>query len=283
MVQLANAWVVIKPSTKEIAPAVKQALGEVDKTASKSGEVMGSNLSSGISTTLKRGALAAGAAAGTAIGYTLKKGFDRLSAIEGAEAKLKGLGHSAGDVSKIMDSALNSVKGTAYGMGDAASLAAQMVASGIKPGQELEGVLKTVGDTAAIAGRDIADVGLIFGSVAARGKLQGDDMLQLMSNGIPVLQLLAKQTGKTSEEVSKMVSDGKIDFKTFEQAMKAGMGGAALEMGNTFSGSIMNAKAAIGRLGEVLLQGPFNAAPSVIGNATKEIDGINTKVKGTFE
>ncbi|KGM18143.1 tape measure protein [Corynebacterium auriscanis] len=283
MVQLANAWVVIKPSTKDIAPAVKQALGEADSSAVKSGESMGTKLSSGIGKTLKRGALAAGAAAGSALGYTLKKGFDRLSAIEGAQAKLKGLGHSTQNVGKIMDSALNSVKGTAYGLGDAAGLAAQMVASGIKPGQELEGVLKTVGDTAAIAGRDISDVGLIFGSVAARGKLQGDDMMQLMSSGIPVLQLLAKETGKTSEEISEMVSDGQIDFKTFEKAMKAGMGGAALEMGKTFSGSVMNAKAAVGRLGETLLKGPFNVAPAIIGNATKAIDGLTDKVRGVFE
>lgn len=283
MVQLANAWVTIKPSTKEIAPAIKQALGEAGAQATKQGSNMGSRLSSGLSSTLKKGALAAGGAAGAALGYTLKKGFDRLSAIDGAQAKLKGLGHSAGDVSKIMDSALNSVKGTAYGMGDAASLAAQMVASGVKPGKELEGVLKTVGDTAAISGRDISDMGLIFGSVAARGKLQGDDLLQLMSSGIPVLQLLAKETGKSSAEISDMVSKGQIDFATFERAMKSGMGGAALEMGKTFSGSVMNAKAAIGRLGEVILQGPFNAAPAIIGKATAAIDGLTDKTKGVLE
>lgn len=283
MVQLANAWVTIKPSTREIAPAIKKALGESYSNSEKSGQEMGSRLSAGISKTLKRGALAAGAAAGTAIGYTLKKGFDRLSAIEGAEAKLKGLGHSTQSVGKIMDSALASVKGTAFGLGDAAGLAAQMVASGIKPGQQLETVLKTVGDTATIAGRDIGDMGLIFGSVAARGKLQGDDMMQLMSSGIPVLQLLAEETGKTSAEVSEMVSKGEIDFATFERAMRGGMGGAALEAGNTFTGAIANAKAAIGRLGEVILQGPFNAAPAVIGNVTKAIDGLTDKVKGAFE
>lgn len=283
MVQLANAWVTIKPSTREIAPAIKKALGESYSNSEKSGQEMGSRLSAGISKTLKRGALAAGAAAGTAIGYTLKKGFDRLSAIEGAEAKLKGLGHSTQSVGKIMDSALSSVKGTAFGLGDAAGLAAQMVASGIKPGQELETVLKTVGDTATIAGRDIGDMGLIFGSVAARGKLQGDDMMQLMSSGIPVLQLLAEETGKTSAKVSDMVSKGEIDFATFERAMRGGMGGAALEAGNTFTGAIANAKAAIGRLGEAILQGPFNAAPAVIGNVTKAIDGLTDKVKGAFE
>ena len=95
----------------------------------------------------------------------------------------------------------------------------------------------------------LTDIGTIFGSVAARGKLQGDDMLQLMSSGVPVLQLLAKQTGKTSAEVSDMVSKGKIDFATFEAAMRQGMGGAALKSGETFSGAVANMQAALGRLG----------------------------------
>lgn len=283
MVQLANAWVVIKPSTKDIAPAIKKSLGEANGYAEKSGMDMGSRLSAGISKNLKRGALAAGAAAGTAIGYTLKKGFDRLSAIEGAEAKLRGLGNSAQDVSGIMDNALASVKGTAFGMGEAATVASQMVASGIKPGKDLERVLKTVGDTASITGDSMDGMGAIFGSVAARGKLMGDDLMQLRSRGIPVMQILADSLGKTTEEVDKMASNGEISFEIFEKAMREKMGGASLEAGNTFAGSVANANAAIGRLGEAILQGPFNAAPAVIGNITKAIDGLTDKVRGAFE
>ena len=47
-------------------------------------------------------------------------------------------------------------------------------------------------------------------------------MLQLMSSGIPVLQMLGKHLNKTSAEVSDMVSDGKIDFQTFADAMQEG-------------------------------------------------------------
>lgn len=283
MVQLANAWVVIKPSTKDIAPAIKKSLGEANGHAEKSGMDMGSRLSAGISKNLKRGALAAGAAAGTAIGYTLKKGFDRLSAIEGAEAKLRGLGNSAQDVSGIMDNALSAVKGTAFGMGEAATVASQVVASGIKPGKDLERVLKTVGDTASITGDSMEGMGMIFGSVAARGKLMGDDLMQLRSRGLPVMDILAESLGKTTEEVDKMASNGEISFEIFEKAMREKMGGAALKAGDTFAGSVANVKASIGRLGEAILQGPFNAAPAVIGNATKAIDGLTDKVKGAFE
>ncbi|MGP5930345.1 tape measure protein [Corynebacterium glyciniphilum] len=282
-VEIASAYVSLSADTRQIPKDVKKALGQAEGAASSSGQSIGQKISSGLGKTLKAGALTGGAAAGAALGMSLKKGFDRLSAIEQSEAKLTGLGHSTESVAKIMDNALGSVKGTAYGLGDAASVAAGMVAAGIKPGKELEGVLKTMGDTAAIAGRDLTDVGLIFQSVAAKGKLQGDDMLQLMSSGIPVLQLLADELGTTSEEVSEMVSKGEIDFATFEKAMKKGMGGAALEAGKTFKGSMDNMGAAMGRFGETLLKGAFNKAPEVIGNVTAGIDLLNDKVGGAIE
>lgn len=278
-VNLATAYVEIIPSANGIGSSITKELGGVVPRANAQGQKIGLKLSEGIKSTLKKGALGAGAAAGATLGVALKKGFDRLSSIDQAQAKLKGLGNSAEDVSKIMDNAMAAVKGTAYGFGDAAGLAAQMVASGIKPGRELEQVLKTVGDTAAISGRELNDIGLIFGSVAARGKLQGDDMLQLMSSGIPVLQLLGDELGKTSAEVSDMVSSGKVDFETFERAMRKGMGGAALEAGKTFKGAVDNTNAALGRLGAAILDAPFKMAPGLFSKMTDGIDQLTGKVQ----
>ena len=222
------------------------------------------------------------AAAGTAvvgtIGTSLYKGFQRLDSIDQATAKLEALGNSSGDVSKIMDNALASVKGTSFGMGEAATTAASMVASGIKPGKELEGVLGTVADTAAIAGTNMDEMGLIFGSVAARGKLQGDDMMQLLGRGVPVLQILAEQTGKTSAEISDMVSKGQVDFRMFADAMEGYVGGGAKRMGETLSGSLKNLGAAFGRMGEEVLKGPMQQAPEVINKLTEQVDNMGSVI-----
>lgn len=198
----------------------------------------------------KVGLGAIGTIAGGITALAAKGGFQRALDIENAQAKLKGLGHDSKSIAEIMNNALASVKGTAFGLGDAATVAATLSAAGIKSGDQMTNVLKTVADTAQISGRSLTDIGTIFSSVAARGKLQGDDMLQLMSSGVPVLQLLAKHLGKTSEEVSDMVSKGKIDFQTFADSMQEGLGGAALAAGDTFSGALANVKAALSRLGE---------------------------------
>lgn len=278
-IELAHAYVSILPETSKIAPGVAKALGGAEKTADKSGKSIGSKLSSGMGSVLKKSAVGVGAAAGAALGAGLTKGIGRLNSIEQAEAKLKGLGHSAQSVGGIMENSLAAVKGTAFGLEEAATTAAGVVAAGIKPGKELEQVLKTVGDTATIAGTSMADMGTIFGSVAARGKLQGDDMLQLMSRGVPVLQLLGDELGKTSAEVSDMVSKGQIDFATFERAMRKGVGGAALEAGNTVQGAMRNMGAAAGRLGATLAGPFFKRAAGGFNGVTAALDAMDARMK----
>lgn len=226
----------------------------------------------------KIGGVIAGVAGLGGVGVILTKGLDRLTAIDDAKAKLQGLGHSAEGVQTIMDNAMASVKGTAFGLGEAASTAAASVAAGVKPGKDLERTLKLVGDAATIAGTDINSMGGIFNKIAATNKVSGREMAQLSSAGIPALSLLGKAMGKTSEEVNKLVSEGKVDFETFQKAIEQGMGGAAMA-GDTFSAATANMGASLGRLGAAILDAPFKAAPSLIGKMTASVDDVTNKVK----
>src|SRR5699024_2829089 len=116
---LGSAYIQVVPTTKGFGKNIERELSGVGARAGSSrGNSLGGKLWKG----LKVGAGVAGAAVGGVLAGSIAKGFQRLSAIEQAEAKLTGLGHSAQEVESIMDSALNAVKGTAYGMGDAASI-----------------------------------------------------------------------------------------------------------------------------------------------------------------
>lgn len=199
-------------------------------------------------------------------GMAIQGGIDRALNIDNAKKKLAGFGHDAQEIASIMDSATQSVRGTAYGLGDAATAAATLSAAGIKSGEDMTNTLKSVANVAAASGRAFNDIGVIFSSVASRGKLMGDDMLQLTSSGVPVLQLLGTYLGKTSREVSDMVSKGQIDFHTFSEAMRVGLGEAALSSGNTLAGSFANVRAALSRLTEPI----FTAAIQVLVDAFKQ-------------
>lgn len=276
--ELAVVYVPIVPETSKIAPGVRSALGGAARYAEKDGAGIGSKLSSGIGKTLKTGAVATGAAVAGVLGAAMTKGFSRLTAIDSAEAKLSGLGHTAGSVSGIMSEALAAVKGTAFGLGDAASAAAAAVASGVKPGQDLQRTLKLMGDAASIAGTDLGSMAGIFNKVAASGKLQGDVLAQLGDAGIPIIQLLAQEMGVTAGEITKLAAEGKIGFDELRNAIETGMGGAALAAGQTFTGALDNAGAALGRLGAAAMEPFFDDARDGVVGFTGVIDNLTDRV-----
>ena len=271
---IATAAVQIVPTFKGLHKETQKGLAGTEREFGKSGKKSGSLLSKAFKGMAVAGIGAAGGAIASGFGIAMAKGFQRLNAIDQAEKKLQGLGHSAKDVEGIMKNALNSVKGTAFGLDEAANVSASLVASGIKPGKELEQTLKTVADSATIAGIGMEDMGAIFGKVAATGKLQGDELNQLSERGIPALQLLSEHLGVTTQEVRDMVSKGQVDFKTFAAAMDAGMGGAALKSGETFMGAWANVKAALGRIGATLLEPLFEALKDSFNVLTPALDRI---------
>ena len=256
-VEIADAYVALYVKMPGVKDDITKALGGAGKGVEKSGETMGAQLMDGMNKIGKVGAIALGGAITAGVGTALVKGFQRLDTIDQATAKLTGLGHSAASVDQIMNDALASVKGTAFGMGEAATTAAGAVAAGIKPGADLERTLKLVADASTIAGTDMGSMGAIFNKVASSNKVQMDTINQLHDAGVPALSLLADQMGVTAEEASKMASKGEIDFATFQAAIESGMGGAALASGETFSGAMDNVMASLGRMGEGLLKGIF--------------------------
>lgn len=282
-VELAVAYVSIVPETSKIAPGVTKALTGAEKSADKSGQSIGTRLSAGMGGVLKKSAIGVGAAAGAALGAGLAKGLGRLNGIEQAEAKLTGLGHSAKNVGSIMDNALAAVKGTSFGLEAAATVAASAVAAGIQPGQDLERTLRLVGDAATIAGTDMSSMGAIFNKVAASNKMQMDVVNQLHDQGVPILQLVAQEMGVTAEEAQKMASAGQVSFEVFQAAMESGLGGAALEAGNTVQGAFANMGAAAGRLGAVIAGPFFRQAAGGFGGVTEALDAMAGAVGPVME
>lgn len=277
-VELGSAYLSIGASTDGFSKDVNKALGNAERDAGRAGKRSGGALGRGLSTGLK---VAGGAIAGVATlvgGLALKGGISRALNIEDAQAKLKGLGHDTKSIETIMDSALASVKGTAFGLGDAATVAASTVAAGVKPGEDLTRTLSLIGDAATIAGTSMGDMGAIFNKVAGTGKVQGEVIAQLGDRGIPILQLLADEMGVSAAEVGKLAAEGKVGFAEFQNAMEAGMGGAALESGNTFRGSLDNVMAAMGRVGEMFASPVLESLKGVFNDAIPAIDTLGDKL-----
>lgn len=209
----------------------------------------------------------------TAIGaMTIGGGISRALNIEDAQAKLRGLGHDAKSVEDIMTSALDSVKGTAYGLDAAATLAATAVAAGVKPGQELTKYLSLAADAATIAGTSLDEMGSIFGKVQTQQRAYTQELNMLADRGIPIYQWLQDELGKTQEELRDMVAKGELDSETYFKAIQKNIGGAALESGKTTRGAYQNLLAAMSRIGARIVQGPIDKVRTGFGDLTKWID-----------
>ncbi|MGX4711643.1 tape measure protein [Rhodococcus ruber] len=246
--------------------------------ADDTGPGIGSRLAHGIGRTLKGGLIAVGGAAAGALGTAITLGVGRLTAIDDARGKLRGLGHDAAAIDTIMKSALESVKGTAFGLGDAATIAASAVAAGIAPGKDLTRYLKLTADAAAIAGVALDEMGSIFNKVQTNGVAMTDDLQQLADRGIPIFTWLQKEYGVTGDALREMVTKGQVDAATFQKVIEQNIGGAALASGSTVSGAFDNAKAALGRFGAALIGPFFDQATGVLGAITTKLDEMTNRV-----
>lgn len=251
---------------------------EVDSTGQESGNRFSSAFGAavkgiGAGIAIGVGAAVAGAAA------IASKGLDRALNIQDAKAQLTGLGHDAESVSAIMGSALDSVRGTAFGLDSAATIAASSVAAGIAPGEALTRTLKLTADAATIGKASLSEMGDMVNKVATNGKLTTDVLQQFQGRGIPLLKLVADQYGVTAEEASKMVTRGEVDFATFQNALEAGVGGAALASGATARGAFKNIGAAFGRMGAMFVQPAVDGAPTLFMTIAAAIDRATTSAK----
>lgn len=81
--------------------------------------------------------------------------------------------------------------------------------------------INNLGDVAAASGAPITDLSLIFGQVAAAGKLTGERLLQLQERAIPIGPALAQTLGVAESSIRELVSKGAVDFETFQKAFRS--------------------------------------------------------------
>lgn len=110
--------------------------------------------------------------------------------------------------------------------------------------------LKMLGDIAMGNSERFKGLALVFSQVAAAGKLQGQDLLQLISNGYNPLNDISRLTGKSMSELKDEMSKGNISFDLMVQAMQS-----ATSQGGKFYGMVDRiAQTPFGRLGQLVDQ-----------------------------
>ena len=95
--------------------------------------------------------------------------------------------------------------------------AKQLLAVGIETGKVLP-TLKALGDVSSGLSVPLERLILNYGQVRTQNKLTGREMKDFAVAGVPLLEILANQFGKSRAEITEMVSKGKVGFKDVERA-----------------------------------------------------------------
>ena len=221
----------------------------------------------------------------------IQGGWKRALNIEQAKFQIEGLKLVWDETSEgfkegadtIKKNVLDAVNGTAFGLDEAAKVAAQFAASGMKAGEDMTNALKGISGVAAMSGSSFEDIGRIFTQVSGQGRLMGDQLLQLSSRGMNAAATLADKLHVTEAEVREMVSKGKIDFKTFADAMNEAFGAHAKKANDTYTGSLANMKAALSRIGADVESTKLENMRHIFNALTPVIDQIHVLLGGVIE
>jgi tape measure domain-containing protein len=71
----------------------------------------------------------------------------------------------------------------------------------------------------AATGAELSGLVTAYGQVQAKGRLQGEELLQFQERGIALQEELRKMYGMTGEEFQKALSKGQVSAKAVEVAL----------------------------------------------------------------
>lgn len=210
---------------------------KVEQQSAKAGQKAGENFSKGfrrrtsqaLSALTSKVALFGTALAGAFAVRGIAKAGAEIQKLETGFITLLGSTRAASATIKDLQKFAATTPFELTGIADAAS---QLLAFGFSA-DSLTDRLQNIGDVAAGSNSRLEEVALIYGQVAAAGKLTGERLLQFQERAIPVGPAIAKTLGIAENQVREFVSAGKVGFAEFEQAFQS-----LSQEGGLFSGAI---------------------------------------------
>lgn len=184
-----------------------------------------------------------GLAAGIAAAASVQHVVEIASTFEQLEIRLNAVMGSAAEGERAFAWIKQFAQNTPYSVQQTTDAFMMLKNFGLDP---MDGTLQKISDAAAKYGNSAESaksVSLALGQAWARGKLQGQDTMQMIDAGIPVYDLLSKAIGKSAAEIQKMSEAGTMGrdvmVKLIDQMGKEGAGAAEAKM-KSLAGAVSN-------------------------------------------
>ena len=109
--------------------------------------------------------------------------------------------------------------------------------------EKLVDTTKRLADVSGATGARLGEVATAYGQIQAKGRLQGEELLQLQERGIALQDELQRMYGLSGQEFSKAMSQGRIGAESVEQAII----NLTSETGTYFNGAVAQSQTLAGK------------------------------------
>lgn len=160
-----------------------------------------------------------GVLAGIGAGLAIGKIFGDTATLESQSRSLEVLTGSAKQAGQIIRELQSFANVTPFGSTELIETAKRLNAFGVEGTRVVE-VTKRLGDVAGATGANIGELATAYGQVVAKGRLQGEELLQFQERGVALQEELQKMYGLSGQELQKALSSGRISAQAVEVAIQ---------------------------------------------------------------
>lgn len=149
------------------------------------------------------------------------------------------------EATKLMEQLMDTATQTTFDLQGVASGAKQLLAYG-ESADTVNDTLIRLSDIAEATKQPLNDIVYLYGTTMTQGRVFTQDIRQFMGRGIPVIKELAKIMGVAEDEVSALVTAGKIGFPEIQKVVHnltnegGKFAGMAKSASQTLTGAISN-------------------------------------------
>ena len=211
-IELGAAYISILPSTDKLAPAIRKELAGIDRdmgrSGRRSGRGFGSAFLAGFAGLAKSGGIAALAGGSLLGGAGLKTAAELEQTKIGFETMLGSAKAADRFLAKIKKTAAQ----TPFELPGLTSSSQKLLAFGFQV-EDVIPTLTTLGDAASglgLGSEGLDRLVMAVGQIQAKGKVQGEELLQLTEAGIPAQKILQNELGLTADRYADLQKKGKI-------------------------------------------------------------------------
>ena len=198
------------------------------------------------------------------LGAFVKTIYSAAAEIERTKTQLTTLTGSAQEAERVFSQLQAINKQSPFELKDLTGAASKLSAFGVTT-QDLVVTTERLGKVAAGTGQELGGIATAYGQVMAKGKLQGEELLQFQERGIDVGGELQRMLGVTKEQFAQMTSKGQISSKLVEEAIKR-MTSETGRFGNAFKNTAGTMDAQLSNLRDAF----FNTA-GALGKAFQPV------------